>query len=150
MAQAARASAGSGGAEPGGLAAGTPAGGREGWIGEVRAGLAGMPELAERDPAAAKNRALQLYVTRQEYIEMYYGTAGRAVRGTELAEAVVTAESRFHALHRGLNPPDGRVDVRAVGPAAGALRDQYDLVLQRARQLGLDARRLRLPAGGAP
>lgn len=138
-----------GGPSASGEVPGTPEGGLERWVDEVRSGVAGLPELASRDPAAAKNQALQLYVTRQEYIEIYYGSGGRAVRDAALAEAVTTAESRFHDLLRILNPASGGVDCAAVRPAVGALNDQYDRVLRRARELGVDLGRLELPAGGA-
>lgn len=130
------------------LVPGTPSGGLAQWIGEVRTGLAGVAEQVKRDPAAAKNQALQLYVTRQEYIEIYYGTAGRAVRDAVLAAAVTAAEARFHELLKVLNPPDGRVVATALPEVARALNEQYDVVLRRARELGVDVARLQLASGG--
>jgi len=131
-----------------GLVEGTPAGGLGRWIGEVRSGLDSLPELARRDPAAAKNQALLLYVTRQEYLEIYYGTTGRAVKDAALAEAVMTAEARFHDLLRAVNTPAGGIDTFALTHAAAALGTQYDRVLQRAGALGIDPARLQLAAGG--
>src|SRR5512142_505360 len=64
------------------LAAGTPAGGLHDWITDVRRGLQGVTETAAVDPTRASKAALDLYLTRQEYIEMYWGTAGRLSRGT--------------------------------------------------------------------
>jgi hypothetical protein len=140
-------SPGSGGAD--GLIQGTPAGGLGNWIEEIRTGLDTLPELASRDPAAAKNQALLLYVGRQEYIEIYYGTTGRAVKDAELAESVMTAEARFHELLQVVNQPDGSIDGGALGKAAQALDRQYDRVLGRARELELDTNRLEL-AGAKP
>lgn len=130
------------------LFAGTPAGGMEQWIGEIRAGVDSLPELAERDPAAAKNLALTLYVSRQEYVELYYGTTARAARDAELNEAVMTAEARFHDLLRVVNTPEGAIDTAALEAAGSALSEQYEVVLERARALGIDTSRLVL-AGGA-
>ena len=80
------------------LAAGTPAGGLRAWIGDVRRGLDGVAATAAVDPERASRTALDLYLTRQEYIEMYWGTAGRLSRGAELGPAVKEAETRFHLL----------------------------------------------------
>jgi hypothetical protein len=87
-------------------------------------------------------------VGRQEYIEIYYGTTGRAVKDAALAEAVMTAEARFHDLLRTVNTPDGSVDAGALGSAAAALSGQYDRVLARAGELGVDTERLVLAGGG--
>ena len=132
-----------------GLVAGTPAGGLERWIAEIRSGVDTLPALAARDAAAAKNQALLLYVTRQEYIEIYYGNVGRAVKDSSLAESVMTAETRFHELLQVANPPAGAIDGAALRKAAGALAAQYDRVLERARELDLDLGQLRLAPGGS-
>jgi hypothetical protein len=131
----------------GGVVQGTPPGGLGGWIGEIRSGLDTLAALARRDAAAAKNQALMLYVTRQEYIEIYYGTIGRAVKDEALAEAVMTAETRFHELLTVANQPDGTMDESALRSAAQALEDQYDRVLARAKELKLDLSKLRLAVG---
>jgi len=131
-----------------GVVAGTPPGGLAQWIDEIRTAVDTLPALAEQNPAAAKNQALQLYVGRQEYIEIYYGTTGRAVKDAALAEAVMTAETRFHELLRTVNTPDGSVDTSALAAAASALAAQYDRVLERAAALQLDVDQLVLAAGG--
>jgi hypothetical protein len=120
---------------------GTPEGGLELWIGEVRAGVDSLPELASRDASAAKNVALNLYVGRQEFIELYYGTTARAARDAELNESVMTAESRFHDLLRVVNTPDGAIDTAALRDAGAALGAEYDRVLARARALDVDVTR---------
>jgi len=133
-----------------GLVSGTPAGGLGQWIAEVRAGLDTLPELAARDAAAARNEALLLYVNRQEYIEIYFGTTGRAVKDARLAEAVVTAEARFHELLTTVNALDRAIDVGALRAAASRLSEEYDRVLGRAAELRLDLDALALePGGGA-
>jgi hypothetical protein len=108
-----------------------------------------LAALAARDAAAAKNQALLLYVTRQEYIEIYYGNVGRAVTDSTLAESVMTAETRFHELLQVANPPAGAIDGAALRKAVSALDAQYDLVLARARELDLDLGQLRLAPGGS-
>jgi hypothetical protein len=123
------------------LYAGTPEGGLERWIGEIRAGVDSLPGLAARDAASAKNVALTLYVTRQEYIELYYGTTARAARDPELNASVMTAEARFHDLLRMVNTPDGAIDTTALRQAGGALAAEYDRVLARARTLNVDLAR---------
>ena len=117
------------------LAAGTPAGGLRAWIGDVRRGLDGVTATAAGDPERASRTALDLYLTRQEYIEMYWGTAGRLSRGAELGPAVKEAETRFHLLlsrfqagHR-VDPTVLRRDVRS-------LSEQYDRVLKLAQRSG--------------
>ncbi|HSJ14703.1 MAG TPA: hypothetical protein VK939_09810 [Longimicrobiales bacterium] len=123
------------------LLAGTPEGGLERWVGEIRAGVDSLPALAARDASAAKNIALNLYVARQEYIELYYGTTARAVSDAELNEAVMTAEARFHDLLRVVNTPDGAIDTAALREAGAALGAEYDRVMARARVLGVDLTR---------
>ena len=81
-----------------GLIPGTPPGDEGDWIADIRNGIADIPELAAKDAAAAQKKALELYVTRQEYSEMYYGVNGRNKATPELAEAIATAETRFHDL----------------------------------------------------
>src|SRR5688572_1665965 len=93
-----------------GLIAGTPPGGLTQWVEEIRAGTSGLPELAITDPAAAQKKALDMYIGRQEYIEMYWGEGGRLTKGSELGIAVKTAEDRFHELMQALPGSAGKVD----------------------------------------
>ena len=85
-------------AAPNALIPGTPPGDLDAWVREIRAGIAALPAAVAQDPAAAQRTALDLYVTRQEYLEMYYGVDGRLKQSEELAAAVETAEERFHEL----------------------------------------------------
>src|SRR5687767_13502111 len=57
----------------GGLIPGTPNGDLDNWIADIRTGITEVARLAATDVAAAQRKALDLYVTRQEYSEMYYG-----------------------------------------------------------------------------
>ncbi len=136
---------------PATLAVGTPAGGLREWVGDVRRGLAGVPALAVRDAGQAQKRALDLYLTRQEYIEMYWGEGGRLTRGRELAPAIEEAENRFHILLAGLEPRfRTRRDV--IGREIASLNEQYDHVLAAAATAHVvpDAHRVFAPAAAAP
>ena len=81
-----------------GLIPGTPAGDEGDWIAEIRGGIKSLPAMTKTDPAAAQKKALELYVTRQEYSEMYYGVNGRNKVSVEMGNQIATAEQRFHDL----------------------------------------------------
>ncbi len=118
------------------LVGGTPAGGLRDWIGDVRQGLGGIPAEAARDEASAQRAALELYLTRQEYIEMYWGVAGKLTRGTTLGPAVKEAETRFHLVLAELQPgkkPQPAVLEREIA----SLGEQYDRVIAAAEQAGV-------------
>lgn len=122
-------------AAPATLAAGTPAGGLADWIADVRHGLAAVTRKAGADPSGASKSALDLYLTRQEYIEMYWGSYGRLNRGSQLGPAVKEAETRFHAILALLQP--GRpADAATLRRDVRSLSEQYDQVLALARQSG--------------
>lgn len=82
----------------GGLIPGTPEGDLGDWVKDIRRGLDDVADIAKTDVAGAQKKTLDLYVTRQEYAEMYYGVDGRAKATEELAQAIETAEERFHEL----------------------------------------------------
>ena len=83
---------------PSGLIQNTPEGGVLDWVSDIDAGLDSVPELVGSDPSAAQGAVLNLYVMRQEYLEMYYGPGGRLEATPELAAAIDGNENRFHAL----------------------------------------------------
>lgn len=90
----------------------TPEGGALDWLADIAAGLDTVPALVGGDPAAAQTQVLNLYVTRQEYLEGYFGPGGRLGTTPELAEAIKTNEARFHALMQELakeSPDSARV-----------------------------------------
>ncbi len=107
----------------------------------------GAPGRAAHDPARAQQDALDLYLTRQEYIEMYWGEGGRLTRGRELAPAIEEAENRFHILLAALAP-------RFATPAdtlrreIAALNQQYGRVLAAAAvaHVPMDAHGVLAPA----
>jgi hypothetical protein len=105
---------------------GTPAGGLERWVGDIRSGIAPLPAMAAVDPARAQQHALDLYLSRQEYIELYYGDRGRLARHPEVIAGVDAAEARFHELLRllGRDPAPERAEIAgAVADLDEALRD---------------------------
>jgi hypothetical protein len=111
------------------LVAGTPQGDVEEWIADVRAG---MDAVLSGDPAAVHRRVLDLYVSRQEYIEMYYGPGGRMSPPQGLADAVKLAETRFHEVMRltGSTPTAAKQELTK---AVNELKAQYDTVLAHAK-----------------
>jgi hypothetical protein len=118
-----------------GLIAGTPAGDLDTWVKEIRAGLREIPALLKNDAPAAQRKALELYVTRQEYSEMYYGPHGRQRATDELANAIGTAEERFHDLMKLLNTPGASAD--AVKASIGALDSQQAQVIKLWKRAGV-------------
>lgn len=116
-----------------GDAASTPSGDAtlddvRGWIGDIRTGIAPLPGRVGEDPEGARQRAVELYVTRQERIEQTVGpgTASEA----ELAASVLEAEARFHELMQvlGTSPPP---DSAGVAAAVSALDAELARVLER-------------------
>jgi high-affinity iron transporter len=110
-----------------GLIAGTPEGDLDRWVADIRTGIAPLPEQSRTDAASAGRKALDLYISRQEYIEMYYGAAGRLKASAALGVEVETAEARFHDLMKLFNAPP--VDPAAVTAAVEALDAQQARVL---------------------
>jgi len=117
-----------------GIIPGTPEGDLGDWVRDIREGIAKLPELAAKDAPAAQKAAIELYVTRQEYDEMYYGIEGRNRVSDELAQAIETAEQRFHELMKLLGdkaPADA-----AVRASVAALDEQQALVAKLWRATG--------------
>lgn len=78
------------------------------WAADIRAGIAPLAGQVVTDPDAARKRAIELYVTRQERIEQTVGPGTGSA--PDLAEAVHQAEDRFHGLMELLSesPPPSR------------------------------------------
>lgn len=112
----------------GGVIAGTPDGDLDAWVRAIREGIAPLAEQAKTDAAGAQSKALNLYVSRQEYIEMYYGAGGRLGASAALGAEVETAETRFHELMKLLGAPP--VDATAAQAAVQALDQQQARVLE--------------------
>jgi hypothetical protein len=88
------------------------------WANAIREGIGSLPAQVGADPDGARQRAVELYVTRQERIEQAAGPGTGSP--ADLAESVHQAEARFHELMQILSetpPPDSA----AVGGAVEAL-----------------------------
>lgn len=88
------------GAPGSGLIQGTPPGGLEDWLSEIEAGLPSSPGAPGEESRQVQRRLLDLYVGRQEYLEMYWGPTGRlqGEGGEALGEAILELETAFHEL----------------------------------------------------
>ena len=100
------------------------------WIEDIRAGIAPLPAQVASDPEGARQRAVELYVTRQERIEQAVGPGTGS--DAALAESVHDAEARFHELMQilGTTPPP---DSASVGGTVSALDSELARVLGLAR-----------------
>jgi len=112
---------------------GTPDGGLADWIDDIRATLDHLPVDS---PAVARQRVLDAYLGRQEFIEMYYGAGGRLAPRAELVASVDEAEARFHELMLvlGQDPPPAP---ERVAELVNELNGQLDVVLDAAEVDGV-------------
>jgi hypothetical protein len=96
------------------------------WAADIRVGIAPLAVQVETDPDAARKRAIELYVTRQERIEQTIGPGTGSA--PDLADAVHEAEDRFHALMELLSesPPPSR---ERVAEAVAALDEGIGAVV---------------------
>lgn len=113
------------------LIAGTPAGDLEDWVADIRSGLDSVKLILADNRAEAHRRVLDLYVTRQEYLEMYYGPGGRMQPSAELMTAVKLNETRLHELMR-LTGATPQAEQAAIDTAIDAALRQLDAVLANA------------------
>lgn len=125
---------------------GTPPGSLVEWIQDIRSGLEGLAGRLQEDPQGASQSVTELYLSRQEYIERYYGAGGSRAGSQALGRVVVEAESRFHDLMRiaGRNPPP---DSQEVAEAVSSLVERLREVLDEAVAAGVP---LEAPVGGEP
>jgi len=129
-----------------GLVAGTPAGGLEDWVSQVAEGLGKLNEQVSGDVQSAQKIALDLYVTRQEYIEMYWGAQGRLRgEGTEALSALVLgAEDAFHDLLQQLAAEP--VEAVAIRATTDSINSRLGRALEEARARGVAL----IPPGNPP
>ena len=123
----------------GGLIPGTPAGDLADWVKDIRKGLDDIPALTKQNPADAQKKALDLYITRQEYAEMYYGLDGRNKASEELSAAIEAAEQRFHVVMQLLAQKAPAQD--AVETAVDSLDAQQALVAKLWKKSGVKLNR---------
>jgi len=99
------------------------------WATEIREGVRPLPARVDGDPDGARQRAVELYVTRQERIEQAAGPGTGAP--ADLAESVHEAEARFHELMQLLGetpPPDSAAVESAVEALDARLAEVLALV----------------------
>ncbi|MBI4539007.1 MAG: FTR1 family iron permease [Gemmatimonadetes bacterium] len=118
---------------------GLPPGGLADWVTEIRQGFQGvLVRVGVQDLESARERALSLYITRQEYIELFYGPGGRLLSpGDEaLPAAVKDSEARFHELLQLLNASPAPNSAQAAA-AVSAVEAEYRRVLREAERAGV-------------
>jgi hypothetical protein len=103
------------------------------WAEDIRAGISPLAGQVGGDPDGARQRAVELYVTRQERIEQTIGPGTGS--GDALEESVHEAEARFHELMQllGTTPPP---DSASVDAAVSALDRELIRVLDLAPSQG--------------
>ena len=84
------------------------------WGEDIRSGIAPLAARVGGDPEGARQRAVELYITRQERIEQTVGPGTGS--GAALEQAVHDAEARFHDLMQilGTTPPPDSTGVEAA------------------------------------
>lgn len=115
---------------------GTPAGGLDDWLRDIEAGLPVMGDVVS-DWRATQRSAVQLYVERQEYIEMYWGPSGRlqGEGGAPLAASVAGLETAFHEFMQALMAQP--LDTARVRSAMDTMRVRIADVRSRGVESGL-------------
>jgi hypothetical protein len=118
-------------------APGTPAGGYLDWIAELRSGLDRVAAVAVTDRETALREVQELYASRHEYLQLYFGDGGAMYVSDELAQAVERSADEFRSLIRQLASmaDDGAAVEEAVAAAARSL----DAVAATAHAAGLPA-----------
>lgn len=99
------------------------------WATEIRQGIRPLPARVDEDPDGARQRAVELYVTRQERIEQAAGPGTGSP--ADLAESVHQAEARFHELMQLLGetpPPDSAAVESAVEALDARLAEVVELL----------------------
>lgn len=103
------------------------------WAEDIRAGIVPLAARVGGDAEGARQKAVELYVTRQERIEQTVGPGTGS--GDALEQAVHEAEARFHDLMQILStttPPDSASVEAAVSALDRELIRVLDLAPARA------------------
>ena len=122
-----------------GMIPGTPPGGLAQWVADIRSGLEPVPEQAAEDRALAQRTALDLYINRQEYLELYYGEVGRFKASQALADAITADERAFHRILEMVNPGAAEQPTpEQIQAQIDTLEARLDQVLEEAEAAGVD------------
>lgn len=125
---------------------GTPPGDLDTWLTDIERGMDSALAAMDSGWVPAQRALLELYVGRQEYLEMYWGPSGRlqGEGGAELGERIVELESAFHELLQAfVSQP---LDAERLERARGAVKSRIAEVRRVAPLSGLV---LRPPPPGA-
>jgi hypothetical protein len=116
------------------LSPGTPAEGYVAWIADLRSGLARVESLALTERETALRMVQDLYASRLEYLERYFGGGGMMYVSDGMARAVDRSAAEFQSLMEqlaGVDDDPARLadtvraadqalyDIEAEGQAAG-------------------------------
>ncbi len=112
-----------------------PPGSLTDWLSDMRTRVKTIPEKFATDAVVAQQAVMDVYITRQEYVEAYYGAAGVVSKGGQLGDAVMVAETMFHDLMKlvGATPKSDVSKVRV-------LTDSIDAQLAKVAKLAVDAK----------
>ncbi len=116
---------------------GTPPGGLESWLSEIRSGMPTDGSAMKSQWQVLHRQLLELYVGRQEYVEMYWGPNGRlqGEGGLALGQAVLDLETAFHEVLQGIVAVP--LDTTVVLSAAAKVKREADMVWAAAEVSGL-------------
>ncbi|MGD8277244.1 MAG: hypothetical protein PVH00_04425 [Gemmatimonadota bacterium] len=116
---------------------GTPAGGLESWLSDIASEMPTDGSALTSQWQETHRTLLELYVGRQEFVEMYWGPHGRlqGEGGSALGQAVLDLETAFHEVLQGLVSVP--LDTAAVLSAAARVKRQTAVVRDAAKESGL-------------
>ena len=114
-----------------------PPGGLETWVSEVAAAADSVVVLTGSDLKTAQQRAMMLYIERQEVIEQNYGPSGKLNAPAEVAEAVMESERRFHRVLALVNATDTTEIRGRIASVVDSLKAQHVEVVRLAKEAGM-------------
>ena len=114
-----------------------PPGGLETWVSDVAVAADSVVTLAQADLKAAQERAMMLYIDRQEVIEQNYGPNGKLNAPQAVADAVMDSERRFHRVLALVNATDTTAIRAQIAGVVDSLKAQHAEVVRLAKEAGL-------------
>lgn len=116
---------------------GTPPGGLESWLSDITSGMPTEGSALTSEWRVLQQRLLELYVGRQEYVEMYWGPNGRlqGEGGLALGQSVLDLETAFHGVLQAVASVP--MDTSSVLSAAAEVKREAAAVWEAAKVSGL-------------
>ena len=114
-----------------------PPGGLETWVADVAGAADSVVALTQADLKAAQERAMMLYIDRQEIIEQNYGPNGKLNAPEAVADAVMESERRFHRVLAVVNATDTTAIRGQIASVVDSLKAQHVEVVRLAKEAGL-------------